>query len=630
MSANTKTTNRSEVLTSLKLSPLDLIVLEYGLLAQARLLPYALGVFALGLPLYLYSGLSVGEPIVMGLSLGLFSLNWALFYALNHSIQKIRQTLSALEDKPAEKARSIEKIFWRQAAGALLWVISLNCICLFAAASGAKSHLFLMVCAGASVAIVFFCAPVLLMLLSLGVLAAIGPIIALYSSQSAPEIAQLLTGALALGMAMGFILNRHLIEHYRLMSEQKTLAQERETFIQVQQAMHDTRMALMHTLSREVFTNLCDLKVCLDQAHGHLARAPAPRLPIEQAQSLAEQLKAMITTTLDNEIAEAGKVRLDLISIDMKSMLEGLINKHRPIIQSSGLEIGLTIIDWPSSTTQAGSVIADAQRLEQILDHLVNNARLYARQGMINVTLNRISHEMARIEVIDQGPGLTHEEVERAFMAHQRIKRTCQGQIGSGLGLSLSRALAHLMGARLSAQSTTGIGTKFVLDLPFDPEAVLPTSEVSTDEPQKINPNDSSLKILLVANDSLRAAQLRNALEKLGHRCMTATSKQRAIALATKVEIDACILSGISLARDPQTADVNTDPLTDLIALQEQLKSAQGQRKLNLIVLCEADDSHNLVDYGITRLSFPLSETALRRALEDTPNHHDFIDQAVA
>ncbi len=573
----------------------DLVVLDYGLTAQQRLAPYAFGFFGIGAPLFLYLAAS-SVPVwhVVGY-LAMFALNWSVFWVLRRRVKELG----------AEAARHVHGRLWRQGLAGGLWTLSLLLICLTAGATGPRAEMLLMVCAAAAAGLTFFYAPVLIYLLVLAPLAMAGPILALHAIDGDGQLTQIMTGGLALALAMAFVLNRHMQEHYLLQHGQMAAAAEREAARAATDALSDAKMALMETLSRELRTGLKGVEHTLGQSLGHLNRAPAPRAFVEAALGEVGRLHAILTTTLDNDIAEAGQIELVLEPLDIDLIARRIISG----VSDTARQKGLAVIYSPQGLPGTGAAIGDAHRVEQVIAHLVGNAVLYTPAGRVELKLLTVDDAL-RIEVVDSGPGLTPDELALAFAPHARILRTSAGQPGAGLGLSLSRTLGELMHGQVDGQSTPDVGSKFWLDLPFDRTASAPARPIETEE-TVLTGDEMSLRVLLISNDSLRAAQLRDELERLGHKCLTSTTRERALTLARKGPIDACLIS--TGAFESLDDDGNRAQLDGFLS---SLRQSQAEARMNILALLpDGEQAEALKALGVQPLRLPQEREALRRAL---------------
>jgi two-component system, sensor histidine kinase len=571
--------------------PSDTVLLDYGLRAQARMFPYTLGFFGVGLPLFIWAAKATVSPWLMAVYIVLFTAIWPAFMVLRNRAEK-------LAAQPRTEANITARLLRQGVAGGL-WSLCLTVISLTAGGNGAGAEVLQMICAGAAVSIIFFCTPVLLHLLTVGTAALIGPILVLYGVRSETNAAELMTGGMILAFAMALVLNRHMREHYHLQAGALDAARDREDATAA-------KMALMETLSREVKTGLRDIERYLTQGAASLVRAPAPRRLVETALDEVARLQTILTTTLDNDEAEAGQIAVECRPLDIAMICERVMAGFASLAHSKELAFTQSVSGMPA----AGSALGDEHRVEQILEHLVSNAVQYTQHGRVEVRIVQPADaQVLRIEVVDSGPGLSPDEVEQAFAPHSRIARTSAGCPGAGLGLSLSRSLAGLMGGDMGAQSTPGVGSKFWLDLPYDPTAAAP--ERPTEAEPEAAETEHFLRVLLLANDSLRAAQLRDQLEEMGHRCLTSTSRERALALAQKGGLDACVISTGTFENLHE--DANRQNLDSFLA---GLRATQEEARLNIVALLpNGDQAEDLQALGVKPLLLPHNREGLSRAL---------------
>jgi signal transduction histidine kinase/CheY-like chemotaxis protein len=578
------------------------VVLDYGLIAQWRLAPYALGFFGIGLPLFIWTARVSLPPWLMGLFLLLFIVNWSVFMLMKGQTAR-RMTPTPVPDAAIRRSLIRERL-WRQWLASGLWTLTLLAISLSIHA-GPYTATLLLLCAGAAVGIIFFSAPVLIFLLTLGPIAAAGPIFALYHIDSSGGLAQPMIGGMALALAVAFVLNRHMQEHYLLENAQLDAALEREAARTDSDALNEAKMALMETLSREVQSGLKGVSQNLLQGLTHLTRAPAPRQYVDSALAEIAHLQTILVTTLDNDTAAAGQIELDMQPLDIDLLVQRLMGQFADLARGKGLSFTYN----PQGMPEAGAALGDEHRVEQILAHLLSNAVLYTPQGRVEMKLLHLPEGYLRLEVVDSGPGLSEVELEQAFAPHSRILRTSSGHSGAGLGLSLSRSLAEMMGGRAGAESTLDVGSKFWFDLPYDMTARAPARPVQTEEAETTALH--SLRVLLIANDSLRAAQLRDLLEHQGHKCLTASSRERALILTKKGPIDACLIS--TGAFEPLA---DADNYAKLEAWLSALRLSQEDTAPNILTLLpDGAQAETLNALGVRVLLMPLNREALNRAL---------------
>lgn len=202
------------------------------------------------------------------------------------------------------------------------------------------------------------------------------------------------------------------------------------------------------------------------------------------AESVAMILKGgrhlleLINEVLDIARIEAGRMTISLEPVSVVSVIGSAIELMRPLATGSGVRIEVAPI--PTDL----HVMADYQRIIQILINLLSNAIKYNdRQGVVSVTCD-VEDAIARIHVTDTGPGLSEHHLQRLFTPFDRLGAE-QGSIeGTGLGLALSQRLAEAMRGELTVRSRVGEGSTFTLVLQAaDPHHARPSVDETLSAP---------------------------------------------------------------------------------------------------------------------------------------------------
>ena len=185
------------------------------------------------------------------------------------------------------------------------------------------------------------------------------------------------------------------------------------------------------------------------------------RRDLQRIKTSQEHLLGLISSVLDLSRIEAGRVRYDLQNVALDPFLEGMDALIGP--QAAAKSIRLERV--PTSPDLA--VVADREKLRQILLNLLSNATRHASSGG-SVTISAESRG-SRVAVIveDTGPGIPEDKREVIFEPFVQLDRSLtQSRDGMGLGLAISRDLARGMGGDLTAEGRIGGGARFVLVLP--------------------------------------------------------------------------------------------------------------------------------------------------------------------
>ncbi len=114
------------------------------------------------------------------------------------------------------------------------------------------------------------------------------------------------------------------------------------------------------------------------------------------------------------------------------------------------------------------ALLLDTGRFEQVLNNLISNAVKFSPDGTtIQLWLRRQS-DNALIEVRDQGPGMSRNDLDRMFEPFRSLRRTgTAGEPGTGLGLVIARRIVNAHGGRIWAESSPGQGSSFFVQLPL-------------------------------------------------------------------------------------------------------------------------------------------------------------------
>ncbi|HTV47280.1 MAG TPA: ATP-binding protein [Phycisphaerae bacterium] len=192
---------------------------------------------------------------------------------------------------------------------------------------------------------------------------------------------------------------------------------------------------------------------------------------VENIRVSARQLLDLINDLLDLAKIEAGKLVLRAERINVPDVCESLINFMKPLAQKKNIDLTL-IVDGtiPLITT-------DPARFQQILYNFLSNAVKFTPQGgQVRITVALADEEMIRVSVTDTGPGIAPEHHKEIFEKFRQLDASVTRQHGgTGLGLTISKELAEMLGGRLELVSVVGQGTTFSLIMPLKPSVKTPS-----------------------------------------------------------------------------------------------------------------------------------------------------------
>lgn len=219
-----------------------------------------------------------------------------------------------------------------------------------------------------------------------------------------------------------------------------------------------------------------------------------PRRVQESAEKIklgTERMVNIISHILDTSLIESGKLELKKEVVDVGALVAKVVENNRPLAEKKQQQLQF----FPCEAPCAAEV--DPERMDEVVDNLISNAIKFSPPGRgIFVRVKRTPggnarREVVRIEVEDEGPGLTEEDQQHLFGQFQRLSaQPTGGETSTGLGLSVVRQLVELHGGRVWAESNgPGTGATFIVEL----QAVasqsnsLPTAD-GTSSPSKAVP----------------------------------------------------------------------------------------------------------------------------------------------
>jgi signal transduction histidine kinase len=181
---------------------------------------------------------------------------------------------------------------------------------------------------------------------------------------------------------------------------------------------------------------------------------------VQRVSRSAHHLLELINDILDISKIEAGKMEVSLEPTNIGALIRDTVATVQIQAHEKGLEVRT---DAPEDVV----LPTDPSRVRQILLNLLSNAVKFTSEGWIDVRLKGAGEDCA-IEVSDTGPGIAEADYERIFEEFEQAQHS-HAKSGTGLGLPISRRLAHLLGGELTLGSELGRGSTFTLKLPREP-----------------------------------------------------------------------------------------------------------------------------------------------------------------
>ena len=204
---------------------------------------------------------------------------------------------------------------------------------------------------------------------------------------------------------------------------------------------------------------------------GYLEALGSDSLSTEQRKKYAGKGLANLQrlNSLFSDLIEIAKLeyREDLVrptSFNVQGLISEVGEMLDPKAEAKGLEL--------SYDNDALEVVADRNRIRQVLVNLIDNAIAYSDEGSVRCRMRR-HLDKARIEVVDTGRGIPEDHVDRIFERFYRVDTArSRKEGGTGLGLAIVRQILEAHGATIHVESTKGRGTRFWFELPLAEEVV--------------------------------------------------------------------------------------------------------------------------------------------------------------
>lgn len=277
-------------------------------------------------------------------------------------------------------------------------------------------------------------------------------------------------------------------------------------------------------------------------------RKSAGTLPEKQVENLdkvltsADHLLNLINTVLDIAKIEAGRMDVLAANFRVSALIDLCYNTTSPLLQPG-------VVLEKQVDENAATIYSDQDKVRQIVLNLLSNAAKFTHTGKIILAASLEGENSLRISVTDTGIGISAEALSRIFKEFQQADNTTTRQYGgTGLGLTISRNLAHLLGGDLTVESELGKGSCFTLTIPvhflpqsaaFDMEPKLP------DHPMSPLPGDqgsAKKRILVIDDDPDTDYLLRESFSDQEFEINGARTGQQGLRLAVELKPHAILL----------------------------------------------------------------------------------------
>ena len=354
----------------------------------------------------------------------------------------------------------------------------------------------------------------------------------------------------------------------------------------------DAKTSFLSNMSHEFRTPLNSIlslsQILMQRLDGDLT--PDQEKQIAYIRDSAQGLQEMVNDLLDIAKVEAGKIDVKPREFEIEDLFGALRGMLKPILQTSSVELVFEdVAELPTMFTDEG-------KISQILRNLISNALKFTERGEVRVSARLEDGETIVFSVADTGIGIAPENQERVFEEFAQVESKLQKRIkGTGLGLPLSRNLAHLLGGNISLHSEVGIGSTFSVHLPivFPGMKAKEVAEIPQLDPDRI-------PVVLIEDNRETAFVLSKFLEHSEFQVVSTYDTGRGVELVQRINPAAVLL----------------DVLIDGESSWETLKKIRAQTIPVISVSVLTGESAKAIALGASAfLAKPVSREALLKAL---------------
>ena len=259
---------------------------------------------------------------------------------------------------------------------------------------------------------------------------------------------------------------------FRDITEDKKELEAAKEQLKIAESVSQSKTEFLSSMSHEIRTPMNGIIGMLTLAHGQL-RGHSAENYIIKAEQLSKYLLSVINDILDMSRIEAGKIELESKPFELAALAEKLRNMFQKNVEAKGVAFYVEMKD-----VDVKYIVGDELRISQILVNFLSNAQKFTEKGEIRVTFRQLQKENGKVSLMfrvhDTGKGMDAKFISRIFKPFEQESQDITKQYGgSGLGMSITDRLVHLMGGEIVIDSMLGKGSDFSVYL------TLPIAEVT-------------------------------------------------------------------------------------------------------------------------------------------------------
>jgi PAS domain S-box-containing protein len=341
------------------------------------------------------------------------------------------------------------------------------------------------------------------------------------------------------------------------------------------------KSAFLATMSHEIRTPLNGV-LGMAQAMAAEELSPAQRERLDVIRQSGESLLAILNDVLDLSKIEAGKLVLEHSEFDIEATARNGLNAFMATAQAKGLSLQLTV-----RRSARGVYLGDSVRVRQILYNLISNGLKFTDRGSVKVTFSRSAGRL-RLQVADTGIGVAPEKLARLFQKFEQADASTTRRFGgTGLGLAICRDLTELMGGSIRAESTSGQGATFTVELPLERVSAAAPGQSSAAECVKPEAAPGPVRILAAEDNAMNQLVLRTLLGQIGIEPVIVDDGRQAVEAWAREPWDLILM-------DVQMPEMDGPTAAGMIRARER---AQRRARTPIIALTANAMAHQVEEY---------------------------------
>jgi PAS domain S-box-containing protein len=289
-------------------------------------------------------------------------------------------------------------------------------------------------------------------------------------------------------------------------------------------AANRAKSAFLANMSHEIRTPMNGVLGMAQMGYRQSAGRSQAQKNFAQILGSGKLLLTLLNDILDFSKIEAGKLTVESVPLDLRSIIDTTVFPFHELAAEKGIR--LSVVVEPAMPV---ALRGDPVRLAQIVLNLLSNAVKFTDSGEVELVAS-LAGSVVRVAVRDTGVGMSADQIARLFMPFQQGDSSTTRRFGgTGLGLTISRQLARLMGGDLEASSSSSRGSQFVLTLPHvpcDPHRLRP---VGLAAPAGSNARLPGLRVLVAEDNIVNQLVMEDALSIEGARVKMVANGQLAV-----------------------------------------------------------------------------------------------------